>query len=139
MSPAPCVLIVEDDAVFRRVLSFTITRRGFRVATAADGPAGLEILETGEVSFLVTDFQMPGCDGLDLLRRFDQLDHVRRPPTILCTAKGLELDTHALIERFSLTAVMHKPFSPRKLCDIIVACLGAGGHGAGGLSRRVGR
>ena len=47
-------------------------------------------------------------------------------PTILCTAKGLELDSRGLEERFKLVAVMHKPFSPRKLSDLILKHVGDG-------------
>ena len=123
MSAPPTVLIVEDDPVFRRVLEFSIAKSGFSIETAVDGEAGFERLIQGGISMLVTDFQMPRCDGLQLLQRLKQLENFERPPAILCTAKGLELDGERLRADFQLSGILHKPFSPRKLLQLITECL----------------
>jgi CheY-like chemotaxis protein len=120
MSQQPTVLIVEDDPVFRRVMNFTIARCGFSVETASDGQAAYHRLCQGGIDFLVTDHQMPVCSGLELLEMLESNADVTRPPTILCTAKGLELDSQGLQAKFGLAAVMHKPFSPRKLSELIL-------------------
>ena len=125
MSQTPTVLIIEDDPVFRRVLTFTVAKTGFAVDTANDGEAGFTRLMQRDVAFLVTDYQMPGCGGLELLQRLREVENYQRPPAILCTAKGLELDSETLRKEFDLTAIMHKPFSPRKLSEIIVQTLEA--------------
>lgn len=119
------VLIAEDDPVFRRVMSFSIARSGLTVESVADGAAAYERLCQGGISFLVTDHQMPICSGLELLEKLAANNRVPFPPTILCTAKGLELDSQGLQTRYKLVAVMHKPFSPRKLCDLIIERTGA--------------
>lgn len=120
MASHDTVLIVEDDPVFRRVLSFTVSKMGIPVETANDGKDGFERLIQGGISFIVTDYQMPGCDGIEMLRRLDQVENYSRPHTILCTAKGLELDAAQLRREFDLVAILHKPFSPRKLSDLLV-------------------
>jgi CheY-like chemotaxis protein len=125
MSQQPTVLIVEDDPVFRRVMNFTIARCGFSVETASDGQAAYQRLCQGGVDFLVTDHQMPVCSGLELLEMLESNTDVTRPPTVLCTAKGLELDSQGLQARFGLAAVMHKPFSPRKLSELILQIIEA--------------
>ena len=119
MSSSPTVLIVEDDPVFRRVMSFTVSKFGLRVETAGNGNEGFDCVAGGGIDFLVTDLQMPICTGLQLIEMLDEADSITRPPTILCTAKGLELDTVGLIRDKSLVAIMHKPFSPRKLGELI--------------------
>lgn len=124
MSSTPTILIVEDDPVFRRVMSFTVARAGFIVETANHGQLGYERLVQGGIDFLVTDLQMPICSGLELLERLQDTPGVERPSTILCTAKGMELDTQQLIQRWDLVTVMHKPFSPRKLSDVIADHIG---------------
>ncbi|TWT93984.1 response regulator [Stieleria varia] len=123
MSNSPAILIIEDDPVFRRVLSFTLSKAGFAVETASDGEKGYERLMRGGIDFLVTDYQMPICSGLQLLERLDNVPGYKRPNAILCTAKGLELDGEALRNRFRLTAILHKPFSPRKLSELVVDAL----------------
>lgn len=120
MSQQPTVLIVEDDPVFRRVMNFSIARCGFSVETASDGLAAYHRICQGGIDFLVTDHQMPVCSGLELLEMLDSDPNVNRPPTVLCTAKGLELDSQGLQTQFALAAVMHKPFSPRKLSELIL-------------------
>lgn len=119
MPESQTVLIVEDDPVFRRVLSFSLAKTGMTVETANHGAAGFERLMQGGIDFLVTDLQMPLCSGIELLERLQGVEGYVCPRTILCTAKGLELDSDALTDRFGLLAVMHKPFSPRKLADLI--------------------
>ena len=119
MSPRPTVLIVEDDPVFRRIMSFTVTSYGLRVETAANGREAFDRLIQGGIDFLVTDLQMPVCTGIELIERLDSHGSTTRPPTILCTAKGLELDATRLMQEKNLVAIMHKPFSPRKLGELI--------------------
>ncbi len=120
MSKQPTVLIVEDDPVFRRVMNFTIARSGFAVESASDGLTAYHRICQGGIDFLVTDHQMPICTGLELLERLDSNPEIDSPPTILCTAKGLELDSQGLQSRFGLAAIMHKPFSPRRLSELIL-------------------
>lgn len=122
MQPPPTVLIAEDDPVFRRVMGFSIARAGFTVESVGDGEAAYQRLCRGGVRFLVTDHQMPVCTGLELLQRLlaTQTKNNPWPPAILCTAKGLELDSQAMESRYNLVAVMHKPFSPRKLSELIL-------------------
>ena len=119
------VLIAEDDPAFRRVISLSIARSGLAVESVADGAAAYERLCLGGIHFLVTDHQMPICSGLELFEKLVANERVPFPPTILCTARGLELDCKGLQSRYNLVAVMHKPFSPRKLCELIVERTGA--------------
>lgn len=120
--PPPIILIAEDDPVFRRVMGFSIARAGFTVESVGDGEAAYQRLCRGGIRFLVTDHQMPICTGLELLDRLAATQTKRNlwPPAILCTAKGLELDSQAMESRYNLVAVMHKPFSPRKLSELIL-------------------
>ena len=122
------VLIAEDDPVFRRVMTFSIARSGLTVESVGNGAAAYERLCQGGIDFLVTDHQMPICSGLELLEKIAANQEIQFPPAILCTAKGLELDSHGLQSRYNLVAVMHKPFSPRKLSELILQQTGSLGQ-----------
>ena len=122
-SRQPTVLIVEDDAVFRRVISFTVARAGFNVAHATNGLEGYDRFMVGDINFIVTDLQMPRSNGIEMLERISRQTTVPRVPTILCTAKGLELDTEAIVQHFGLVTVLRKPFSPRHLTEWICDAL----------------
>jgi two-component system, chemotaxis family, chemotaxis protein CheY len=115
----PTVLVVEDDAVFRRVITFTVTKAGFKVEQASNGFAGFDRFMVGDIDFIVTDLQMPGSSGIEMLARIKQQCDIPTVPTVLCSAKGLELDTEAVLREFGLLTVLRKPFSPRQLTELI--------------------
>ena len=122
-NPAPCtrVLIAEDDPVFRRVLAAAIGRIGVDTETVSNGDEAYERIQRGGVDFLVLDYQMPICSGIEFLERMATGKQNKHdlPPTILCTAKGFEIDGPALSERFGLVAILHKPFSATQLGKLI--------------------
>lgn len=121
----PTVLIVEDDPVFRRVTSFAVSRCGVQVEAVADGDAAYQRLLRGGVDYLVTDHQMPRCSGIELLEKIDKDPSLECPPTIFCTAKGFEINSEHLQDRCPLIALVHKPFSPRKLTALLTDHIGS--------------
>ena len=120
----PQILIAEDDRVLRRVLEFTLRRAGFRVVPVADSNAAMRCLVDMPMDILVTDHQMPGMTGLDLIRWSAQ--HALPPERcVLCTAKGLELDRDQLTRSIGVAALICKPFSPTKLVETVSHILAA--------------
>ena len=63
------ILAVEDDAVSRAMLRQALRRLGHEVVEASDGEAAWKLLQTEPVRVVVSDWTMPGADGLDLCRR----------------------------------------------------------------------
>ncbi|MBI5446733.1 MAG: sigma-54-dependent Fis family transcriptional regulator [Deltaproteobacteria bacterium] len=63
------ILVVDDDASLRRILEYNLSQEGYAVATAGSGEEALALLDRGRFDLVVTDIQMPGMDGMDLLRR----------------------------------------------------------------------
>jgi CheY-like chemotaxis protein len=122
-NPAPntTVLIAEDDPVFRRVLVAAVAQLGVQIETVGNGNEAYERIHRGGVDFLVLDHQMPLCSGIELLERMvsETSNEVRMPPTVLCTAKGFEIDGPALSKRFNLVGILHKPFSATQLGQLI--------------------
>jgi len=68
------VLLVDDDPVMLRLLSAWLERAGYRVRQVSDGRQALEAVEAECPDFLVTDWDMPHVDGLELCRRVRGLD-----------------------------------------------------------------
>src|SRR5690606_32989647 len=66
--PRAQILVVDDEANLRRVLSAQLQREGYDVHSAADGYEALQILSNHHVDVVVTDLRMPGIDGMALLR-----------------------------------------------------------------------
>ncbi len=89
------VLVVDDDASNLASVQKVLQREGFTVRTATDGRSALDALRAESVAVVVTDFQMPGMTGLDLLRTLKTVS----PETdlILMTAYGtIEMAVEAM-------------------------------------------
>jgi two-component system, NtrC family, response regulator HydG len=71
---APRILIVDDEPDMLESCSRILSRLGYTCKTAGDGAAALAILERERPDLLLTDFKMPGMDGLTLLRRAHEID-----------------------------------------------------------------
>jgi DNA-binding NtrC family response regulator len=89
MNPAS-ILMVDDDAAFRHVMSGELQRLGYEVATAASGEEALQRLAAGEFDVVVLDLRLPGMGGLETLRSVN----ARAPSTevIMLTGHG-SIDT----------------------------------------------
>jgi two-component system response regulator RegA len=77
-SELPSLLVVDDDAVFARVLAQAFERRGYSVRTGHDVAAALALARAESPEFAVIDLRMPGPSGLELVRELKALDaHTR--------------------------------------------------------------
>jgi CheY-like chemotaxis protein len=85
----PTILIVEDNEVNRDVLSRRLTRRGFRVLVAADGPAGLAIARTTPPDLILMDLSLPEVDGWECTRRLKLDPSTAHIPVIALTAHAM--------------------------------------------------
>ena len=82
------VVVAEDDAVQRTYLERLIQRLGFETIPAEDGIAALKLIKSGEAKILVTDFQMPNLNGIELVREIRQLDLGHYVHVIMITGSG---------------------------------------------------
>ena len=83
------ILLIDDDALLRRSLAFSLEHAGYQVTPAASAEEGLALLAAVNPQLVLLDIGLPGMDGLDVLRQ------VRRQadlPVILVTARRRELE-----------------------------------------------
>jgi DNA-binding response OmpR family regulator len=113
------VLLVDDELVLRTSLTFTLQQHGYRVTTAADGHAALQLLGKDCPDLMVLDLMLPGIDGLEVCRRLRRVSDL---PVIMLTARGQEEDK---IQGLKLGAddYVTKPFSSRELIARIESVL----------------
>src|SRR5262249_34157568 len=90
-SPAE-VLIVDDDALSRKILAQVLTSGGYSCQVCGHGTEALEIIHAKPPSLLLLDFDMPGPNGAEVLKqlRSDQRQAVAQVPAIMLTAHGSE-------------------------------------------------
>ena len=83
------ILLVDDDALLRRSLTFNLERAGYQVSSAASAEEALEHARHAPPSLVLLDIGLPGMDGLDALR---QIGANTGSPVIFLTARRRELD-----------------------------------------------
>lgn len=83
------VLLVDDDALLRRSLSFNLEKAGYRVSTAGNAEDALVLARRDAPDLVLLDIGLPGMDGLDALRHFQE---DMSTPVICLTARRRELD-----------------------------------------------
>ena len=109
------VLLIDDQPDVRESVSDMLKALGHTVRVAADGKAGLQLVQQGTFDVVVTDLRMPGMDGLDVAKRVRAL----RPgvPVVLLTGWGT-LFEHAEPEAVSI--VLPKPPTLHGLSEAII-------------------
>jgi two-component system, OmpR family, response regulator len=124
----PRVLVVEDDAGTRVLLTRFLQENGFAAAGARDGAEMWEALERGPVDLVLLDVMLPGTGGMELCRALRRRSAV---PVIMLTARGSEADRVRGLE-LGADDYVPKPFSRAELLARVRAVLRRGGHGRGG-------
>lgn len=114
------ILVVDDDARLRDLLTRYLGEQGFEVKAAADAQQMDKLRAREHYHLIVLDLMMPGEDGLSVCRRLrGQGDQT---PIIMLTAKGDEVDRIVGLE-MGADDYLPKPFNPRELLARIHAVL----------------
>jgi two-component system OmpR family response regulator len=111
MDLATQILIVDDDAGIRSLVSSFLEKHGFKTDTAADPVEMRSKLNGGKFDLIVLDVMMPGEDGLTALRKLQKNDG---PPIIMLSAVGTDIDRVVGLE-MGADDYMSKPCNPREL------------------------
>jgi CheY-like chemotaxis protein len=114
------VLVIDDDPDVRQFLCASLDGLGYQVVEAADGAAGLILLDARRPDLLVVDFAMPGMNGAEVATAA----RARRPDLPIIVASGYA-DTEALDAAIVGPAarMLHKPFSLAELAQAVEAAL----------------
>jgi len=119
------VLVVDDDAIMRELLTALLGIEGYEVQTAQSGEEALELLASGAaVHIILADLHMPGLHGTELV---EQLNHARAWDTLLIAMSGSKLKK----EHVGLFgAFLQKPFAVEDFVKAVVAAKGQKAVGA---------
>ena len=118
------LLLCDDEIHILRAAEIKLARAGYGVRIAHDGQEAWEAILQKCPDAVVTDIQMPRCDGLELTRRVRANPQTKDLPIVMLTAKGLEFERETVIREFGIIDVLPKPFSPRELVQLIQRIFG---------------
>ncbi|MCC5855586.1 MAG: chemotaxis response regulator CheY [Idiomarina sp.] len=83
------ILVVDDFSTMRRIIKNLLRDLGFQnVSEADDGSTALPMLQNGDYDFVVTDWNMPGMQGIDLLRAIRADERLSHIPVLMVTAEA---------------------------------------------------
>jgi FixJ family two-component response regulator len=114
------ISIVDDDESFREGLAALMSSHGFDTEAFDSGSSFLDSTRPAHTDCLISDVQMPGMNGLELLERLAELG--RSVPTILITARHDEV-LRARALRSGVRCYLHKPFDEDELLRCIHSAL----------------
>jgi two-component system chemotaxis response regulator CheY len=118
------ILAVDDSASIRQMVKLTLTGGGYDVISAVDGNDGLAQAKTTRADLVLTDLNMPGMNGLALIREIRKLpNYVGVPIVFLTTESDAGLKQQA--KEAGATAWIVKPFQQDQLLAAVRKVLGA--------------
>jgi CheY-like chemotaxis protein len=101
--PPKAVLIVDDDSSVRRVLAQVLSSCGYKVLEAEDGLDAWEKMRGSHTDIVISDLQMPQCDGRELCRRIRAEPRMRHVRVVIVTGGELperrQLDCDAVFPK----------------------------------------
>lgn len=108
------ILIADDEPPIRHMLDLKLSQAGFEVVTASDGQAAYELACEHHPSLIVSDYQMPGMNGLEFCQQLASNSATSKIPVIMLTARAHKIPREE-IAKTNICCFLDKPFSPRDL------------------------
>jgi CheY-like chemotaxis protein len=130
MSTPPTILIADDEHYIRAVVATKLRGAGFTVVEARDGEEALDLAGESVPDLVVTDLQMPWCNGVELCAHLKQREATATTPAVLLTARG-HLCSPEELAATNIRAVIAKPFSASQLVETVRRLLAERGAGDG--------
>ena len=116
------ILVVDDEADLRRVLSFNLTSEGFVVEALATGQEGLDAIAKERPACVILDVMLPDISGTDVCKAIRAMQNASDIPVLMLTARGNEADRLLGFEVGADDYVL-KPFSVREVVMRVRALL----------------
>jgi len=117
------ILVVEDQADLRKLVSLTLRTQGHELTEAASVDEALAALAAGVPDVVLLDVMLPGdADGFDLCRHIKTDDRLRRVKVVVMTASDQAEQRQRAIEA-GADHYVAKPFSPRHLRELVASLL----------------
>ncbi len=116
------ILVVDDSTTMRQMVCFTLTSAGHDVVEAADGNEGVAAARQGKFDLVITDVNMPGMNGIELVRALRALPEYKFTPMLVLTTES-EQSIKQKGRDAGATGWIVKPFSPDILLNTLAKVL----------------
>jgi CheY-like chemotaxis protein len=116
------ILLADDEPHVRNVMAFKLKGAGYAVVTATDGQDALELAQIERPDLIITDYQMPRMNGLELCRALPSQPATATTPVIMVTSRDFEIGPEQTAGT-NIRRVLNKPFSPKEVVAVVKSVL----------------
>ncbi|MEO6443608.1 MAG: ATP-binding protein [Gemmatimonadaceae bacterium] len=113
------VLVIDDEAVIRGLLTRFLSSRGHAVLAAADGEHALRLAENASFDVVISDLRMPGIDGRELIRRLREIPSFSGTRYILSTGDAAAANSMLPHDSGGEIVIVNKPYDVDTLVDLV--------------------
>jgi two-component system chemotaxis response regulator CheY len=124
------ILVVDDSATMRMILESALIHNGWRVITAANGQEALRFAQDQSVDLVVSDWNMPGMGGLQLIQNLREQSKCQNVPVLVLTTEE-DTESKAAARDLGVSGWLNKPIDPDVLVELTYELL------AGSMSDRL--
>jgi len=113
------IMIIDDSASMRQMVSFTLKDAGYDVIEATDGVDALEKISGATlIDLFLTDLNMPNMDGIELIKKIRDIPCYKYTPILFLTTVS-QIDKKKEAKQSGATGWIVKPFKSKELVDVI--------------------
>jgi phosphoribosyl 1,2-cyclic phosphodiesterase/ActR/RegA family two-component response regulator len=118
MSGTKTVLVIDDDAEFRKVVALFLRQKGWPVLEASEGDEGIKLAKTHRPHVILCDLLMPRCNGFQVCRTLRLDESLRQTRIVVTSGRHFEVDRQAALAA-GADDFLTKPFDPNSLLSLI--------------------
>lgn len=116
------ILVADDDPFIRRLVVFTLKKRGYEIIEAGDGKTALERIRTEKPDLAVLDVLMPEMTGLEVTKALSQDPETAKIPVLILSASAQQSEIEAGMASGARSYLV-KPFEPKALGERVAEIL----------------
>jgi two-component system cell cycle response regulator DivK len=117
------ILVVEDNPVIMKLIRFLLITSGYESKEARDGFEALKIIKENRFDLILLDIQLPGFDGLEVLKEIEKIPDFRKTPVIALTAHAMQGDEDRFLKA-GCSGYISKPIDISRFKSVLDSCTG---------------
>jgi two-component system, chemotaxis family, chemotaxis protein CheY len=114
----PRIMIVDDVSSIRQIVSKVFQDVGYQVTEAARGDEALDLAKLKRVHLVITDVEMPGMNGLELIKELRALKSYLTTPILILARDASDVNIKKA-ETLGASGFIEKPFTPERLLSVV--------------------
>ncbi|MBT4688896.1 MAG: response regulator [Rhodospirillaceae bacterium] len=113
------ILVVDDEAAIRRLLSTILRREGYEILEAANGRLAMDLIHANDLDLVITDIMMPEQDGIETVLRIKEFNANIKVIVISGGGHQRAMDFLPAAERLGADLTLKKPFKPLDVLEAV--------------------